>query len=116
MSYFGRPSKYIIDQLLLQVTLHKVKALSDNLYTDIADQLAKVGCSNNSPLSISPTGIPPQLSHISFNNEIIIDRDIRKTLKKILIFALWRTTYHISNLLLINLIDWDFTRDVKWLN
>lgn len=61
---FWQAIKYIIDRLHLQVTLHKVKAHSDNLYTDIADQLAKEGCSNNSPLSISPTGIPSQLSHI----------------------------------------------------
>ncbi|CAB4386703.1 unnamed protein product [Rhizophagus irregularis] len=75
--------KYVLEQLHLQVSLHKVNAHSNDSYNDLVDQLAKEGCNNENPISISPIGIPAQhSSHISFNDEFIIDRDIERHSRK----------------------------------
>jgi hypothetical protein len=74
--------KYMISTLKLKVKLHKIKAHSNNAYNDIADHLAKSGRDISPSLSLSPLGIPDQICYLTFNDEFIIDRDIRKTLKK----------------------------------
>ncbi|EXX66328.1 hypothetical protein RirG_124840 [Rhizophagus irregularis DAOM 197198w] len=71
----------IIAELNLQVRFTKVKAHSGVEYNDKADKLAKDGCDSNRIISISPKGVKAQKGYVMFNNDTIIDRNIRKTLK-----------------------------------
>ncbi|PKK64647.1 hypothetical protein RhiirC2_716139 [Rhizophagus irregularis] len=72
----------IIEELNLQVQFTKVKAHSGVGYNEKADKLAKDGCDSDRIISISPKGIKAQKGYIMFNFDTIIDRNIRKTLKK----------------------------------
>ncbi|PKY29581.1 hypothetical protein RhiirB3_391921 [Rhizophagus irregularis] len=69
---------YIIDKLNLHITLYKVKAHSNNTFNDIADAQAKVGRLHQTPTSINHRHLPSQMITIMWNNEIPIEKDVRK--------------------------------------
>lgn len=51
---------HIIDKLKLNITLHKVKAHSNNTFNDIADAQAKAGRLHQIPTSIKHQHLPSQ--------------------------------------------------------
>ncbi|CAB4377837.1 unnamed protein product [Rhizophagus irregularis] len=110
----------IIAELNLQVQFTKVKAHSGVEYNDKADKLAKDGCDSNTIISISPKGVKAQKGHIMFNNDIIIDRNIRKTLKIPLNFRnIERQMSHkplqvLKSFTINHIINWEFSQ--LWIN
>ncbi|POG67801.1 hypothetical protein GLOIN_2v1843361 [Rhizophagus irregularis DAOM 181602=DAOM 197198] len=108
--------KYIINTLKLNVSLIKVKAHSGNPLNDAADMLAKEGSLSTDYLNIKIQHINTQSYHLTFNDTIIIDRNIRKTTKRITNFQnfqkhlshnqLDRIKHHALN----NLIDWEYSQ------
>ncbi|GBC20790.1 ribonuclease H-like domain-containing protein [Rhizophagus irregularis DAOM 181602=DAOM 197198] len=108
--------KWIIQSLNLTIKLNKVQAHSGNTYNDIADTLAKAGCEQPDIISISPVGVKPQKGYIKFNEEFIIDRNIRKTLKKPINFRnierqiSHRSLHIIKTFTLEHRINWEYTQ------
>ncbi|POG69875.1 hypothetical protein GLOIN_2v1842130 [Rhizophagus irregularis DAOM 181602=DAOM 197198] len=108
--------KWIIQSLNLTIKLNKVQAHSGNTYNDIADTLAKAGCEQPDIISISPVGVKPQKGYIKFNEEFIIDRNIRKTLKKPINFRnierqiSHRSLHIIKTFTLEQRINWEYTQ------
>ncbi|PKB95930.1 hypothetical protein RhiirA5_435762 [Rhizophagus irregularis] len=110
----------IIDELNLQVHFTKVKAHSEIEHNDKADKLAKDGCYSNKIISISPKGIKAQKGYIMFNNDTIIECNIRKTLKKPINFhnieqQISLKPLHALKLFTTNhIINWEFSQ--LWIN
>uniref|UniRef100_U9UAV0 ribonuclease H n=2 Tax=Rhizophagus irregularis (strain DAOM 181602 / DAOM 197198 / MUCL 43194) TaxID=747089 RepID=U9UAV0_RHIID len=110
----------IIAELNLQVQFTKVKAHSGVEYNDIADRLAKNGCDSNKMISISPKGVKAQKGYIMFNNDTIIDHNIRKILKKPLNFRhierqISLKPLHVLKSFITNhIINWEFSQ--LWIN
>jgi hypothetical protein len=78
--------KHIINILKLNVSLIKVKAHSGHPLNDAADMLAKEGRPSKEYLQINIQHIKTQPCHLKFNDTIIIDRNIRKTIKRMINF------------------------------
>ncbi|PKY58416.1 hypothetical protein RhiirA4_480319 [Rhizophagus irregularis] len=70
--------------LSLQVKLSKVKAHSGNHFNDIADIQAKLGCTQPIPTTIIHDHLPNQTITLNWNNEIPLDKDVRKCVGTIL--------------------------------
>ncbi|PKK60204.1 hypothetical protein RhiirC2_856975, partial [Rhizophagus irregularis] len=110
----------IIDELNLQVHFTKVKAHSGIEYNEIADKLAKDGCDSGRIILISPKGIKAQKGYIMFNNDTIIDRNIRKTLKKPINFQNIKRQISLKPLHTLktfttnHIINWEFSQ--LWIN
>jgi ribonuclease HI len=106
--------KHIIVILNLKVSLHKVKAHSDNIYNDMADNLAKQAARDHTFFtSVSVKGLPEQLGHLTFNNDVIIDRNIRKTLKTLINFRTLEN--HISHRNLSHVQRMSYNNSINWL-
>ncbi|PKY49035.1 hypothetical protein RhiirA4_422638 [Rhizophagus irregularis] len=75
---------FIIRKLVLKISFVKIIAHSNLANNDRADELARAGRFKSLPTSININGIPNLNISISWNNEIVIDKDIRKTLGKII--------------------------------
>lgn len=111
---------YIIKRLNLTIKLIKVQAHSGDKYNDMADALAKSGCDKQDIISISPITVKTVKGYIMFNDELIIDRNIRKTTKKIINFRnterqiSHRSLHHIKDFTFAKLINWEYTQD--WFN
>ncbi|PKY59553.1 hypothetical protein RhiirA4_515610 [Rhizophagus irregularis] len=75
---------FIIKTLSLQVKLLKVKAHSDNQFNDIADIQAKLGRTQPTPTTIIHDHLPNQTVTLNWNNEIPLDKDVRKCVGTIL--------------------------------
>ncbi|CAB4426581.1 unnamed protein product [Rhizophagus irregularis] len=111
---------HIIDKLNLHITLHKVKAHSNNAFNDIADAQAKVGHFHQTPTSINHRHLPSQMITIEWNNEIPIDKDVRKCIGTISNYK--RIEDHLNHPSLIDIkeataqhiINWSCTS--KWFN
>ncbi|PKB98799.1 hypothetical protein RhiirA5_463562 [Rhizophagus irregularis] len=111
---------YIIEVLSLKVSLIKVKGHSGNGFNDIADGLAKAGRLVISPTIIKHTNLPNQNITLEWNDEIPLDKDVRKCVGTILNYK--RIDNHINHPTLAfiksatkdNLIDWSLSS--KWFN
>ncbi|PKY50869.1 hypothetical protein RhiirA4_467560 [Rhizophagus irregularis] len=107
-------------KLNLHITLHKVKAHSNNAFNDIADAQAKVGHFHQTPTSINHRHLPSQMITIEWNNEIPIDKDVRKCIGTISNYK--RIEDHLNHPSLIDIkeataqhiINWSCTS--KWFN
>ncbi|PKB99500.1 hypothetical protein RhiirA5_429585 [Rhizophagus irregularis] len=110
----------IIAELNLQVRFTKVKAHSGVEYNNKADKLAKDGCVFNRIISISPKGVKAQKGYIIFNNDTIIDRNIRKTLKIPLNFRnierqiSLKPLQTLKSFTLTHIINWEYSQ--LWIN
>ncbi|PKY63027.1 ribonuclease H-like protein, partial [Rhizophagus irregularis] len=69
---------FIIQTLSLKVKLLKVKAHSGNQFNDIADIQAKLGRTQPIPTTIMHDHLPNQTISLNWNNEIPLDKDVRK--------------------------------------
>ncbi|PKY52393.1 hypothetical protein RhiirA4_469997 [Rhizophagus irregularis] len=76
------------------------------LWQAIPDELAKSGVDNSIDISISSAEVKTQRGYIMFNNEFIINRNIRKTLKKLINF--WNIKKQISHRSLKVIKDFTF--------
>ncbi|CAB5197764.1 unnamed protein product [Rhizophagus irregularis] len=83
-------------------------------YNDMADNLVVKQERDISPsLSLSPKGIPNQQCYLTFNDEfIVIDRDIRKLLKKPLNYRMLESHIYHKNLSIIEQFTLDYT--INW--
>ncbi|PKY54146.1 hypothetical protein RhiirA4_472792 [Rhizophagus irregularis] len=108
--------KFIINTLKLKVSLFKVKAHSGHPLNDAADLLAKQGLTSKEYLNINIQHINTQSCHLKFNDDIIIDRSIRKTTKRIINFQYFERHLAHCNLdkikeyALNTVIDWEFSQ------
>ncbi|EXX64464.1 hypothetical protein RirG_142450 [Rhizophagus irregularis DAOM 197198w] len=106
---------HIIKKLSLNVKLIKVKAHSSSADNDKADALAKMGHFKTPPTSITLHGIPNLNISLEWNNEITIDKDIRKTVGKIIDYRWLDNHMNHNNLSDIykftqhNMINWSLT-------
>ncbi|PKY62352.1 hypothetical protein RhiirA4_526615, partial [Rhizophagus irregularis] len=75
---------FIIRTLSLKVKLLKVKAHSGNQFNDIADIQAKLGRLQPTPTTIMHDHLPNQTITLNWNNEIPLDKDVRKCVGTIL--------------------------------
>jgi hypothetical protein len=104
-----------VNILKLEVSLEKVKAHSNNFYNDQADDLAIKGASENITCDINHKGLSYQNGSLIFNDELAIDRNIRRTLLKPLQYRQFEIHLSHDSLHLIreftldNLINWEFT-------
>jgi hypothetical protein len=72
----------VVKQLNLTVHLVKVKAHSNDIMNDIVDSLAKNAAKHSvNPIKINPHFITSSLGHIAWDNDIVVDQDIRKWCK-----------------------------------
>ncbi|PKK55821.1 hypothetical protein RhiirC2_801433, partial [Rhizophagus irregularis] len=109
---------HIINKLSLKVTLFKVKAHSGDHYNDSADALAKAGRLILTPTTINHDHLPSQTLTLEWNEEIPLDKDVRKCVGTILNYK--RIENHIQHPSLAfiknatrnNLIDWSLLS--KW--
>ncbi|PKY60125.1 hypothetical protein RhiirA4_517364 [Rhizophagus irregularis] len=76
----------IIRTLSLKVKLLKVKAHSGNQFNDIADIQAKLGRTQPIPTTIVHDHLPNQTITLNWNNEIPLDKDVRKCVGTILAY------------------------------
>ncbi|RIA88503.1 hypothetical protein C1645_774806 [Glomus cerebriforme] len=114
---------FLIQQLIKDHHLHisfvKVKGHSNNRYNEIADNLAKQGCSLNKCIMINPNFLKDLKAFNNFNNIGPIDKDVRKwtnTLFNSKTFNDMLNNKSMFNTLQITLshdIDWTFTE--RWL-
>lgn len=110
----------IIKKLQLKVHFIKVKAHSGNAYNDIADAQAKIGRLNRIPTNIQYRHLNHQTVTLIWNEQIPIDRDVRKCLGTISNFKKLEDHLNHSSLKEIkkatfnNIINWSITS--KWLN
>ncbi|PKB94808.1 hypothetical protein RhiirA5_438002 [Rhizophagus irregularis] len=108
--------KHIITTLNLQVTFIKVKAHSGDVMNDAADILAKEGSLSKDYLKINVQHLKTQTCHMIFNNNIIIDRNIRKSTKRIINFQYFdqhlkhKNLHKVKDYALDNVIDWEFSQ------
>ncbi|PKY54421.1 hypothetical protein RhiirA4_426769 [Rhizophagus irregularis] len=108
--------KHIINVLKLNVSLIKVKAHSGHPLNDAADLLAKEGLLSKDFLQINIQHITTQSCHMKFNDSIIVDRNIRKSIKRIINFQYFEQHLSHQNIHLIktyaleNIIDWEFSQ------
>ncbi|PKK59217.1 ribonuclease H-like protein [Rhizophagus irregularis] len=75
---------YIIKTLSLHVRFVKVKAHSGNNFNDIADIQAKLGRTQPIPTTILHDHLPNQTITLNWNEEIPLDKDVRKCIGTIL--------------------------------
>ncbi|PKY59552.1 hypothetical protein RhiirA4_482374 [Rhizophagus irregularis] len=75
---------HIINKLDIRLQLIKVKAHSSCAYNDRADELAKLGRVKSTPTSLKFNSILNFNISLKWNDEIIIDKDIRKTMGQII--------------------------------
>uniref|UniRef100_U9SG20 ribonuclease H n=1 Tax=Rhizophagus irregularis (strain DAOM 181602 / DAOM 197198 / MUCL 43194) TaxID=747089 RepID=U9SG20_RHIID len=117
---FWQAIQQIIAELNLQVQFTKVKAHSGVDYNDRADKLAKDGCDFNRMILISPKGVKAQKGYIMFNNDTIIDHNIRKTLKKPINFRYierqisLKPLHALKSFTTNHIINWEFSQ--LWIN
>ncbi|CAB4426586.1 unnamed protein product [Rhizophagus irregularis] len=111
---------FIIQTLSLKVKLSKVKAHSGNQFNDIADIQAKLGRTQPIPTTIIHDHLPNQTITLNWNNEIPLDKDVRKCVGTILDYR--RLDNHLNHPSLETikdntkklLINW--TLSSKWFN
>ncbi|PKY45935.1 hypothetical protein RhiirA4_460671 [Rhizophagus irregularis] len=111
---------FIIQTLSLKVKLSKVKAHSGNQFNDIADIQAKLGRTQPNPTTIIYDHLPNQTITLNWNNEIPLDKDVRKCVGTILDYR--RLDNHLNHPSLETikdstkklLINW--TLSSKWFN
>ncbi|PKY17906.1 hypothetical protein RhiirB3_430623 [Rhizophagus irregularis] len=108
--------KHIISTLKLEVTLKKVKAHSENTLNDATDTLAKEGTSSKDYLKFNIHHLKTQPCHLEFFDTMVIDRNIRKTIKRIINFQYFerhlkhKNLHKVKDYALNNLIDWEFSQ------
>lgn len=100
----------------MNVSLFKVKAHSGHPLNDAADLLAKEGTSFKEFFQINVQHLTTQPCHLTFNDSIIIDCNIRKTLKRIINFQYFeqhlshQNLHKLKDYTLDNIIDWEFSQ------
>ncbi|CAB4391259.1 unnamed protein product [Rhizophagus irregularis] len=108
--------KYIISTLQLSVSFIKVKAHSGDTLNDTADILAKEGSRSTEYITFNIQHIKNQRCHLTFHDGTIIDRNIRKSIKRIINFQYFerhlkhQNIHRIKDYALNNLIDWEFSQ------
>ncbi|PKK69723.1 hypothetical protein RhiirC2_712442 [Rhizophagus irregularis] len=108
--------KHIINTLKLKVSLFKVKVHSGHALNDAADLLAKNGILSKDFFQINIQYLPTQRCHLTFNDSIIIDRNIRKSVKRIINFQYFeqhlshQNLHKLKDYTLDNIIDWEFSQ------
>ncbi|CAB5181195.1 unnamed protein product [Rhizophagus irregularis] len=111
---------FIIKSLSLKVKLLKVKAHSGNQFNDIADIQAKLGRTQPIPTTIIHDHLPNQTITLNWNDEIPLDKDVRKCVGTILNYR--RLDNHLNHASLESiknntknlLINWALSS--KWFN
>ncbi|CAB4427284.1 unnamed protein product [Rhizophagus irregularis] len=109
---YAESLKHIINTL----NLIKVKAHSGNPLNDAADTLAKDGRLSTDYLQFNIQHIKTQTCHLKFNDTTIIDRNIRKSIKRIINFQYFERHLAHQNLqkvkhyALNNIIDWEYSQ------
>ncbi|PKY62229.1 ribonuclease H-like protein [Rhizophagus irregularis] len=109
---------YIIKELSLRVHLVKVKAHSGNAFNDIADVQAKLGRTQAIPTVILHDHLPHQNVTLNWNEEIPLDKDVRKCIGTILNYRRLDEHFNHPSLKIIkestkdHLIDWALSS--KW--
>ncbi|CAB4403686.1 unnamed protein product [Rhizophagus irregularis] len=109
---------YIIKELSLRVHLIKVKAHSGNAFNDIADVQAKLGRTQAIPTVILHDHLPHQNITLNWNEEIPLDKDVRKCIGTILNYRRLDEHFNHPSLKTIkestkdHLIDWALSS--KW--
>ena len=106
----------------LHLSLHfvKVKAHSDDPYNDIADALAKTGRNNNYVTKVNHNLLPQQTVTLLWNNQIPLDRDVRRTIGTITNYKRIENHFHHTKMKSIEqatrqrLIHWESTSN--WFN
>ncbi|CAB5212412.1 unnamed protein product [Rhizophagus irregularis] len=112
----------IIKKLSLKLTLIKVKAHSHSAYHDKADELAKVGRLKPIPTAINSNASSTQSVSLVWNDEVVLDKDIRKNMGKIIDYRWIDNHLTHNNLTDIytftqrNMINWDATSRFFHLN
>ncbi|CAB4436715.1 unnamed protein product [Rhizophagus irregularis] len=112
----------IIKKLSLKLTLIKVKAHSHSAYNDKADELAKVGRLKPIPTAINSNASSTQSVSLVWNDEVVLDKDIRKNMGKIIDYRWIDNHLTHNNLTDIytftqrNMINWDATSRFFHLN
>ncbi|PKK71100.1 ribonuclease H-like protein [Rhizophagus irregularis] len=71
---------HLIRELKLVVRFNKVKAHSHDQFNDRADALAKVGRLQPIPTQINQDHLPHQTLTLKWNDEIPLDKDVRKSI------------------------------------
>ncbi|PKK63163.1 hypothetical protein RhiirC2_789305 [Rhizophagus irregularis] len=108
--------KYIISTLQLSVSFIKVKAHSGDILNDTADILAKEGSRSTEYITFNIQHIKNQRCHLTFHDGTVIDRNIRKSIKRIINFQYFerhlkhQNIHRIKDYALNNLIDWEFSQ------
>ncbi|PKK62779.1 hypothetical protein RhiirC2_789854 [Rhizophagus irregularis] len=108
--------KYIISTLQLSVSFIKVKVHSGDTLNDTADILAKEGSRLTEYITFNIQHIKNQRCHLTFHDGTIIDRNIRKSIKRIINFQYFerhlkhQNIHRIKDYALNNLIDWEFSQ------
>ncbi|CAB5192257.1 unnamed protein product [Rhizophagus irregularis] len=111
---------HIVKTLSLKVKLLKVKAHSGDYFNDTADGLAKAGRLILTPTVIKHTHLSTQTLTLEWNDEIPLDKDVRKCVGTILNYKRIENHINHSSLSSIkdatrdNLIDWSTSS--KWFN
>ncbi|CAB4436858.1 unnamed protein product [Rhizophagus irregularis] len=109
---------YIIKELSLRIHLIKVKAHSGNAFNDIADVQAKLGRTQAIPTVILHDHLPHQNITLNWNEEIPLDKDVRKCIGTILNYRRLDEHFNHPSLKTIkestkdHLIDWALSS--KW--
>ncbi|RGB35931.1 hypothetical protein C1646_667340 [Rhizophagus diaphanus] len=104
---------HIINKLKLKVTLHKVKAHSNNAFNDIADAQAKVGRLHQIPTSIKHQHLLSQTITFIWNDTIPIDKDVRKCIGTITNYK--RIEDHFNHLSLFEIKEATANHIINWL-
>ncbi|CAB4424282.1 unnamed protein product [Rhizophagus irregularis] len=111
---------HLIRELGLIVKLFKVKAHSNNHFNDLADVQAKLGRLQPTPTQICHDHLPHQTLTIKWNDNIPLDKDVRKCVGTILNYRRiethlnHRSLEHVKRATKENLIDWSLS--TKWFN
>ncbi|PKC05193.1 hypothetical protein RhiirA5_378822 [Rhizophagus irregularis] len=109
---------YLIRQLKLSVILIKVKAHSNDHFNDLADVQAKLGRLQPIPTMINQDHLPNQTLTLKWNDDIPLDKDVRKSVGTILNYRRIETHLNHQSLGSIkkatkdNFIDWSLS--AKW--
>ncbi|PKY17728.1 hypothetical protein RhiirB3_430406 [Rhizophagus irregularis] len=111
---------HIIKKLSIKVSLFKVKAHSGDHYNDVADTLAKAGRLILTPTTVNHEHLPSQILTLEWNEEIPLDKDVRKCIGTIINYKKIEDHIQHPSLSFVkdatknNLIDWSLSS--KWFN
>jgi ribonuclease HI len=94
--------QHTITFLDLNVTLQKVQAHTGDVHNDTVDTLAKEGAVSDINFTINHKSLNLAKYNLLWNNDLPLDRNIRKAVEKIEQFQRFDTIYRINNLKIYN--------------